>query len=180
VVQNGTTEVWAKDLSGGRKAVGLFNRGAADATVSVTWAQLALSGTQLVRNVWTRTDLGAMTAAVTLTVPWHAAALVLVAPPVIAPPDGGAGTGGASGGGGTTGIGGAGGAGGAGGGSAGGATGAGGGTATGGNGGVAGTGGAKGRSGGGCGCATAQPNRTACAWLLAAAVLAIGGRRRRR
>ena len=35
VVRHGTTEVWAKDLAGGRKAVALFNRGAADATAMV-------------------------------------------------------------------------------------------------------------------------------------------------
>lgn len=39
ISQQGTTEVWAKDLSGGRKAVALFNRDTQDATVSVTFAQ---------------------------------------------------------------------------------------------------------------------------------------------
>jgi MYXO-CTERM domain-containing protein len=91
VVRNGTTEVWSKDLSGGRKAVGLFNRGAADATVAITWAALGLSGPLSVRNLWTRTDLGSMASGASILVPWHAAALLLVAPAAPPPPDGGAG-----------------------------------------------------------------------------------------
>jgi hypothetical protein len=105
VVRTGTTEVWSKDLSGGRKAVGLFNRGATDATVSVTWAALGLIGPDAVRNLWTRTDLGIMASGASLTVPWHAASLLLVAPPVPPPSDGGAaGTGGGGGGGGAGGV----------------------------------------------------------------------------
>ena len=45
IVEQGTTEVWARDLSGGRKAVALFNRGTQDATVAVTFAQLGVTGT---------------------------------------------------------------------------------------------------------------------------------------
>jgi MYXO-CTERM domain-containing protein len=91
VVRTGATEVWSKDLSGGRKAVGLFNRGATDATVATTWTALGLSGPLSVRNLWTRTDLGSMASGASLLVPWHAAALLLVGP--AAPPvsDGGAG-----------------------------------------------------------------------------------------
>ena len=57
IVQQGTTEVWARDLSGGRKAVALFNRGTQDATVSVTFAQLGVSGTPAVRDLWNRADV---------------------------------------------------------------------------------------------------------------------------
>jgi Alpha galactosidase C-terminal beta sandwich domain len=99
IVRTGTTEVWSKDLSGGRKAVGLFNRGATDATVSITWAALGLAAPAAVRNLWTRTDLGVMASGASLTVPWHAAALLLVTPPAPPPSDGGAaGTGGGPGG----------------------------------------------------------------------------------
>jgi hypothetical protein len=187
---SGTTEIWSKDLSGGRKAVGLFNRGAADATVAVTWTALGLSGPQTVRDLWMRTDLGAMASGASLSVPVHAAALLLVAPPAAPTPDGGTGAGGGGAGtGGGTGV--AGSSGGAGSG-AGGSGGAGGATGTPGMGGAAsGSGGSPGmagapggNSGGGCGCALGQSPPAGLAWqtagMLVAVTLARGRARRNR
>lgn len=78
----GTTQVWAKDLSGGRKAVALFNRGNADAPVSVTLAQLGLTGTVSARDLWQRSDLGSVTGSLTTPapVPWLGASLILLSP----------------------------------------------------------------------------------------------------
>jgi MYXO-CTERM domain-containing protein len=191
----GTTEIWTKDLSGGRKAVGLFNRGATDATVAVTWTALGLSGPQTVRNLWTRTDLGTMATGASLTVPFHAGALLLVAPPAAAMPDGGgvgvdaaSGTGGAGAGTGGAGAAGASGAGTGGSGSGsvgtGGATGA---TGTGGaaSGGVGGSTGAAGAAGGtgkggGCGCALGETPESSLGWLAAGLVILGAATRRRR
>jgi alpha-galactosidase len=121
IVQSGTTEVWAKDLGDGRKAVALFNRGEADATVSVTLAQLGLTAPPLARDLWKRTDLGtiATTSTLTQTVPWRGAALITLTPPRATPDagadspvdttpgtGGGTGQGGGPGGGGTSGGGG--------------------------------------------------------------------------
>jgi alpha-galactosidase len=75
IVQSGTTEVWAKDLSGGRKAVALFNRGTDDATVSATFSQIGISGTPAVRDLWHRADVTGMTTSLSVTVP-HEAALM--------------------------------------------------------------------------------------------------------
>jgi len=135
VIRQGTTEVWARDLSGGRRAVGLFNRGADDATVTVSFAQLGVSGAQVVRDVWRRANISATGASISLNVPYHAGTLLVLSP---AP----AGTGGAGGGG-------SGGVGGAGGGTAGtgGKGGAGGGAGAGGKGGASGSGGAGGKGG---------------------------------
>ena len=36
IVQNGKTEIWMRDLSGGDKAVALFNRGDADAVIPLS------------------------------------------------------------------------------------------------------------------------------------------------
>ena len=76
IVQQGTTEVWARDLSGGRKAVALFNRGTADATVSVTFAQLGVSGTPAVRDLWNRADVTGMTTGISAKVPYSGRAHV--------------------------------------------------------------------------------------------------------
>jgi alpha-galactosidase len=85
------TEVWAKDLSGGRKAVALFNRGTQDATVSVTFSQLGVTGTPTVRDLWHREDVADATTGISVTVPHEAALMYTVTPP------GAGGTGGAGG-----------------------------------------------------------------------------------
>jgi len=129
ITSSGSTEVWAKDLSGGRKAVALFNRGTDDATVSVTFSQLGVTGTPAVRDCWHRADATGMTSGISVNVPHDGALMYVVG-----------GTGGTGGSGGTTGTGGASGTGGAGGGL--GSGGAGGGT-----GGATGRGGASGSGG---------------------------------
>ncbi|HVY36631.1 MAG TPA: putative Ig domain-containing protein, partial [Polyangia bacterium] len=91
IAQQGSTEVWARDLSGGRKAVALFNRGTQDATMAVTFAQLGVTGTPAVRDLWRRADVGGMTTGISVNVPYGGAAMYTLSPP-------GAGGAGASGG----------------------------------------------------------------------------------
>jgi hypothetical protein len=137
---SGTNDIWVRDLGGNRKAVAFFNRGTADATMSATFAQLGVTGTPAVRDLWHRADVTGMTTSLSVSVPGGAALMYTLTPP---------GTGGAGGGGGGAGGGsGAGGSGGAGGGSGrGGAGGASGATGTGGRGGSAGTSGNAGTTG---------------------------------
>ncbi len=80
IAQQGSTEVWARDLSGGRKAVALFNRGTQDATVSVTFAQLGVTGTQVVRDLWRRADVSGMTTGISVNVPYGGAAIYTLSP----------------------------------------------------------------------------------------------------
>ncbi len=75
ISQANSTEVWARDLSGGRKAVALFNRSTADATVSVTYSQLGVTGTPAVRDLWHRADVTGMTTSLSVNVP-HDGALM--------------------------------------------------------------------------------------------------------
>jgi alpha-galactosidase len=89
VAQAGTTQVWAKDVSAGRKAVALFNRGNADAPVSVTFAQLGLTGSFSARDLWQRANLGPVTGTLSANVPWLGASLILLSP-VGGTPDAGA------------------------------------------------------------------------------------------
>ena len=191
IVQQGTTEVWARDLSGGRKAVALFNRGTQDATVAVTFAQLGISGTPAVRDLWNRADVTGMTTGISVNVPYSAALMYVLSPPSTG--TGGAGGGAVGAGGGTdagaggTGAGGSGAAGASGGGT-GGATGMGGAAATGGTAGAAATGGHSGAggapgettgSGSGCGCQVGGANGAGMPVLLLFAVAIAAARSRR-
>ena len=81
IAQQGTTEVWARDLSGGRKAVALFNRGTQDATIAVSFAQLGVSGTPTVRDLWNRADVTGMTVGISVNVPYGAALMYVLSPP---------------------------------------------------------------------------------------------------
>jgi alpha-galactosidase len=109
VSQQGTTEVWARDLSGGRKAVALFNRGTLDATVSVTFAELGVSDTVTVRDLWNRQDMPGMTSDISVNVPHEGAMLYTLTPPGGTSGTGGTGDTGGVGGTGETGTGGVGG-----------------------------------------------------------------------
>lgn len=99
--QQNNTEVWARDLADGRKAVGLFNRGTQDATVSVTFSQLGVTGTPAIRDLWNKKDVTGMTSGISVNVPHESALMYAVG---TASPSS---TGGASGAGGSTGTGGA-------------------------------------------------------------------------
>jgi alpha-galactosidase len=58
VAKDGALEVWAKPLEDGSLAVGLFNRGEQQATVTARWSDLGLSGTRDVRDLWRQKNLG--------------------------------------------------------------------------------------------------------------------------
>lgn len=73
----GEAEVWARPLWDGTLAVGLFNRGLEPTKVSVDWKTLGLKGSQPVRDIWSRKDLGAMTS-YSAKVPAHGAVFVRI------------------------------------------------------------------------------------------------------
>ena len=50
--------VMVKRMEDGTKAVGLFNRGTADAEVTAKWSDLGVTGKQTVRDLWRQKDLG--------------------------------------------------------------------------------------------------------------------------
>lgn len=74
-------EIWARPLSDGTLAVGLFNRGLAPSGVSVTWTQLGLTGAQPVRNLWKRADLGTFNDSFSATVPRHGVVFIKIGKP---------------------------------------------------------------------------------------------------
>jgi alpha-galactosidase len=79
--QHGRVEVWARPLADGTMAVGLFNRDLAARSVEVTWADLGITGSQPVRDLWQHKDLGASRNSFSAVVPRHGAVLVKIGTP---------------------------------------------------------------------------------------------------
>ena len=78
VSRDGWLEVWARPLSDGSTAVGLFNRSPYPASVTAKWSDLGLSGSLPVRDLWQHKDLGKVADAFTTTVPRHGAVMVKI------------------------------------------------------------------------------------------------------
>ena len=78
MAMDGELEVWARDMEDGTKAVGLFNRGEENATVTAKWADLGLKGKQIVRDLWRQKDLGRFENEFSAPVPRHGVVLVRI------------------------------------------------------------------------------------------------------
>jgi alpha-galactosidase len=78
---DGWTEVWARPLSDGTMAVGLFNRGPESAVVTASFTDLGLSGSVPVRDLWTHKDMGRVSGKFSAVVPRHGAVLVKMGTP---------------------------------------------------------------------------------------------------
>jgi alpha-galactosidase len=80
VSKKGDTEVWAKPLSGGGYAVGLFNLGSSAADIEVAWSELKLADASRVRDLWRHSDMGRVKGSLKMTTPSHGVVLVRVTP----------------------------------------------------------------------------------------------------
>ena len=78
VVNTDETDVWAKDMEDGSKAVGLFNRGELPQNVSVRWADLGIKGRHVVRDLWRQKDVGTFAGQFESLVPRHGVVLVRI------------------------------------------------------------------------------------------------------
>jgi alpha-galactosidase len=82
VYKDGDTEVWARQLKDGSRAVILFNRGGDETQISASWEQLGypehLSAT--VRDLWMKKDLGTFSGTYGVKVPSHGVVMIKVAP----------------------------------------------------------------------------------------------------
>jgi len=76
--QSGDLDVWTKPLSGGRVAVGFFNRSWSVRDIHVDLAEIGFKSGGSVRDVWKQQDLGHKTGILTETLPKHGAALLIV------------------------------------------------------------------------------------------------------
>jgi len=77
VSQKDGLEVWVKDLKDGSKAIGLFNRSPADASVTLDWTDAGLTGSQTLRDLWQHKDLGSFDQTYSCQVPSHGVVLLL-------------------------------------------------------------------------------------------------------
>lgn len=77
----GGVEVWARPLHDGTTAVAIFNRSPVATEGVAAWKDVGLKGTQLVRDLWLRKDLGAFKGAIAVSLPAHGAALLRVGAP---------------------------------------------------------------------------------------------------
>jgi len=78
VSKEGDQEIWVRDLAGGAKAVGLFNRGADAAKISVKWADIGEKAPKKVRDLWAHQDVPSHGAEYSATVPSHGVILLRV------------------------------------------------------------------------------------------------------
>lgn len=69
-------EIWLRDLSGGAKALALFNRTDDDTTMRANLAELGLSGGYKARDLWQRKDFPGADGRVEMFVPAHGAAML--------------------------------------------------------------------------------------------------------
>jgi alpha-galactosidase len=76
--KNGPTEIWAKDLADGSKAVGLFNCSDETSTVQAPYANLGIQGSHRIRDLWRQQDLGLFSGSFTASVPRHGVVLVRI------------------------------------------------------------------------------------------------------
>ena len=71
-------ETWAKPMSDGSTAIGLFNRGLLTRTLTLDLADLGLPGPRQLRDLWRQRDLGTHTGAYTADIPGHGVLLLKV------------------------------------------------------------------------------------------------------
>ncbi len=78
-VSGGTLPVWKKRAPDGRWYAAVYNLGSSPASVTVNWSSLGLSGSQRVRDVVARADLGRFSGSWTaVSVPAHGSRLIRV------------------------------------------------------------------------------------------------------
>lgn len=76
VTQTKGTEIWVKELNDGSKAIGIFNRTTAVATIELDWNVAKLTGKQMLRDLWAHKYLGAFDGRYSANVPAHGAVLI--------------------------------------------------------------------------------------------------------
>ncbi len=82
IQKNGDLEVWSKTLSDGSRAVILFNRGACESEVSVSWEQVGYPNhiSAKVHDLWTHKDVGSFNGSYSAKVGSHSVVMVKITP----------------------------------------------------------------------------------------------------
>jgi alpha-galactosidase len=80
ISKSGDQEIWSRPLADGGYAIGLFNRAASPAKLSVRWSDVGLkSAPTHARDLWARTDLALVGEEYFATVPAHGVVMLRVA-----------------------------------------------------------------------------------------------------
>ena len=77
----GPMEIWAKPLSDGTNAVGLFNRGESELKMTLDLKMLGVTGPAKLRDLWQHQDLGTVDGSYVASVPKHGVVMLKVANP---------------------------------------------------------------------------------------------------
>jgi alpha-galactosidase len=79
VAKSGELEIWARPLSGGAQAIGLFNLSAKAEKISVKWADLGMKkGPSHVRDLWTHQEVKTKGAEYSAEVPSHGVVMLRI------------------------------------------------------------------------------------------------------
>lgn len=79
IAKSGAQEVWARPLSGGAQAIGLFNLGGETAKITIKWADVGMkSAPEHVRDLWVHRDLKTKGAEYSVDVPAHGVVMLRV------------------------------------------------------------------------------------------------------
>ncbi len=73
-------QVWVKELSDGKKAIGIFNLNKKFQTTTLNWQSAQLPASCAVRDVWRQTNLGIKPNNLTVGIPAHGVFLCIVSP----------------------------------------------------------------------------------------------------
>jgi alpha-galactosidase len=76
---DGNLEVWARALADGGQAVGLFNKGAETAKVTLKLSDIGMQGSHKARDLWKLADIGVVTGEYSADVPSHGVVMIKVA-----------------------------------------------------------------------------------------------------
>ncbi|HEX3249868.1 MAG TPA: alpha-galactosidase [Pyrinomonadaceae bacterium] len=82
VKRDGEQEVWSRQLADGGRAVVLFNRGAQEKEIAVSWTDIGYPPhlNANVRDLWAHKDLGKLSGSFSATVPSHGVVMVMIKP----------------------------------------------------------------------------------------------------
>jgi len=82
VKRNGEQEVWSRQLADGSRAVVLFNRGAQEKEISVSWTDIGYPPhlAANVRDLWAHKDLGKLSGSFSAAVPGHGVVMLTIKP----------------------------------------------------------------------------------------------------
>src|SRR6266478_2663533 len=78
VWKSGDQEIWTRSLSGGGRAVALFNRATDASKVNVRWADLGISRNARVRDLWEHKDIGGAWPEYSVMIPGHGVVMLRV------------------------------------------------------------------------------------------------------